>query len=76
MCLRETVRLAARRSLSVLSARRTVSLKHIYRPVALGDVVDLSWPTGKVRGRFRVERVSVDLGAPGLLMDVDLEEVR
>lgn len=59
-----------------LAARRTVSLKHIYRPVALGDVVDLSWPTGKVRGRFRVERVSVDLGAPGLLMDVDLEEVR
>lgn len=66
----------ARRTLRERSAPlRTVTLRHIYFPLALGDVFDLSWPSAGLSGRFRASSVSYDLEAPGLLMTVKGEEV-
>ncbi len=58
-----------------MATTHKVSLQHIFCPAALTDVVDLAWPTGGVSGRYLIKRISIDLGAPGLLMNIDLEEV-
>lgn len=53
------------------AAVRTVSLRHVYAPVAVSDAVDVSYPTGAISGRFAVRAQTLSLGA-GCPIDAEL----
>lgn len=45
------------------SVIRRLEFKHIYRPVSLGDAVEIDYPTGGVSGKFAVRKQTIELGA-------------
>lgn len=55
--------------------KRTISFRNIFAPITIDDVIELSYPSRDLEGRFRIKSISYDLESPGVLMDIRVEEV-
>ena len=54
------------------SVIRRVTLRHVYCPARVGDVVAVEWPTAGISGRYVIRTQSVAIGSAGCLTTSEL----
>lgn len=75
MSYEDALKLAQDTLRGACTPKRTVTFQHIFAPLAIDDIVMLSYPSRGLEGRFRIKAISYDLESPGVLMDIKAEEV-